>query len=412
MKGRNDMNVGFNNHSPTNPTVNSSWIARLSRRARGEWGALPVILGLVCIWIVFQIANPNFLTPLNLTNLMLQITAVGTISAGLILVLLLGEVDLSAGAVSGLCAATMAVLNVKNDVPGPLAVFIALGIGLGIGLLQGVWITKLRLPSFVVTLAGLLIWQGALLFVLGNTGTVNLTDPFILGLAGTFFSPLSGWGIGLCAVALYLAALFWQRRQLGEVGINTSALRETILRGALVVTGALGSISLLNANRGLPLAVVIFVSVILLFDIITKHTVFGLHIFAVGSNAEAAWRLSINVETVRIAAFGCASLLAALGGILAASRLLAVNQSSGSSDLLLNAMAVAAIGGTSLFGGRGTLWAALIGALVIGSISNGMDLLALASPLKSVITGGVLLFAVTVDAIAHQRRELNERSTG
>jgi len=403
------MSAMLNDPPLTSNTGSDNLIARLRRRMQGEWGSLPVILGLLCIWIIFQIANPNFLTPLNLTNLLLQITAVGTISAGLILVLLLGEVDLSAGAVSGLCAAIMAVLNVKNEVPGLIAVLIALAAGFGIGLLQGVWITQLRLPSFIVTLAGLLVWQGALIYVLGTTGTVNLTDTFILGLAGTFFPPLVGWGVGAVFILIYIAWIGWARQQQMMASMTVEPLREMITRSTVLIVGVIATIALLNANRGLPSAVIFFIGIIVIFDFITKRTVFGSYIFSVGSNAEVARRAGIDVGLIRLATFGLASMLAAMGGILAASRLLAVNQSSGSSDLLLNAVAAAVIGGTSFFGGRGTVWAALLGMLVIGSISNGLDLLALASPIKSIITGGVLLLAVTVDVLARRRHETVER---
>lgn len=385
-----------------------SWFTRLRRLLPRQWGSLPIILALLLIWGVFQTANPNFLTPLNLTNLLLQITAVGTISAGLILVLLLGEVDLSVGAVSGLCAAIMAVLNVKNEVPGAVAVLIALAAGLGIGLLQGAWITQLRLPSFIVTLAGLLVWQGALIYVLGTTGTVNLTDPFILGLAGTFFSPVVGWSVGAVFILIYVVWIGWARQQQIMAGMMVEPLREMVVRSVTVIVGMIAITALLNANRGLPSAVIFFVGIIVVFDFITKRTVFGSYIFSVGSNAEAARRAGIDVALIRVVTFGLASMLAAMGGILAASRLLAVNQSSGSSDLLLNAIAAAVIGGTSFFGGRGTVWAAFLGMLVIGSISNGLDLLALASPIKSIITGGVLLLAVTIDVLARRRHETAE----
>jgi D-xylose transport system permease protein len=170
-----------------------------------------------------------------------------------------------------------------------------------------------------------------------------------------------------------------------------------------------GGVLVLNANRGLPLAVCILIGIIVVFNFITKRVRYGRHIYAVGGNAEAARRASINVDWVRLSVFAICSTLAAFGGVMGASRLLAVNQSSGSGDLLLNVVAAAVIGGTSLFGGRGTIWAALLGALVIGSISNGMDLLALQSSTKYMITGGVLLLAVTIDAVARRRREATGR---
>jgi D-xylose transport system permease protein len=384
--------------------------ATLRRRlAFTDLGQLPVIIGLLVIWIIFQIANPNFLTPLNLTNLLLQYVALGILAVGIILVLLLGEIDLSVGATSGLCAGAMAVLNVKLGVPGPVAVLIALLLGLAVGLLQGLWISKLRVPSFIVTLSGWLAWQGGLLLLLGSTGTINLRDPFILGLTNTFFPPEVGLIIAILFVAAYAGFAVWDRQRRLAAGLAAVGTGTLVARIALLAVPVVGGVLVLNANRGLPLAVCILIGMIVVFNFITKRVRYGRHIYAVGGNAEAARRASINVDWVRLSVFAICSTLAAFGGVMGASRLLAVNQSSGSGDLLLNVVAAAVIGGTSLFGGRGTIWAALLGALVIGSISNGMDLLALQSSTKYMITGGVLLLAVTIDAVARRRREATGR---
>ncbi|HNM98684.1 MAG TPA: sugar ABC transporter permease, partial [Marmoricola sp.] len=354
-------------------------------------GSLPVLLGLILIGAVFQYANHNFLTPLNLTNLLVQITAVGTIAVGIVPVLLIGEIDLSVGAVSGLCAGIMAVLSVKSGLPSALAILIAIGAGAAIGLLHGWWLAKLRVPSFVVTLAGLLGWQGALLYVLGSTGTINLNDPIVTGLANTRLPVLLGWLLGALAILLYAGVRIRQRQQKVRAGLPTHSLWLTIGYILIVAVPLAGAIALMSVNRnpnpnvpitGIPLGVLIFLAFILLFDFVTQRTRFGRYIFAVGGNAEAAHRAGINVELVRILVFVLCSTLAACGGILAASRLYAVNQSSGGGDLLLNAIAAAVIGGTSLFGGRGSTWSALLGALVIGAIANGMDLLAFASSIR------------------------------
>lgn len=380
------------------------------RVSQGEIGSLPVVAALILIAIVFQSLNPNFLTPRNLTNLVLQIAAMGTISVGVVLVLLLGEIDLSVGAVSGLCAAVMAVLNVKAGLPGALAVGVGVLAGAGIGLLQGVWITRFRVPSFVVTLAGLLGWQGLLLWVLGDTGTVNLTDPAITNLAGIFLGPRLGWFVGLAAVAVFLASLSRARRRRVAAGLGVGTTGALVARIVLVGGGILLAIAVLDAGRGVPLAMLILLGFVVAFDWVTTRTGWGRHVFAVGGNAEAARRAGVAVDRVRVLVFTLSATLAACGGILAASRLLAVNQSSGSGDVVLNAIAAAVIGGTSLFGGRGTIWSALLGALVIGSISNGMDLLALASSVKFMITGGVLLAAVTIDAVSRRGRQAAGRA--
>jgi len=388
-------------------------IQRLLRRfSQTDLGPLPTVFGLAVIGIVFQLANNKFLSPLNLTNLLAQISALGTISVGAVFILLLGETDLSAGAVSGLCAAVMAVLNVKLAVPGPIAVLAGLLTGLAIGLFQGFWVAHFKIPAFIVTLAGQIGWIGALLAVLGETGTVNLRDNFIVGLAGTFLKrdvpngELYSWIVGVLFVAIYAVSFIWERQRRKKAGLKFKSVGGLVFQIALVVVLVIGMLVITNADRGLPSAMVFFIAVLAIFDFVTQRTVFGRHVYAVGGNAEAARRASINVTFIRISVFGLASTLAAFGGILAASRLLAVNQSSGGSDLLLDVIAAAVIGGTSLFGGRGNVWSALLGALVIGSISNGMDLLALPSPIKFMITGAVLLVAVTIESISRQRREI------
>ncbi len=376
-----------------------------------DLGPIPVIIGLVIIWIIFQIANDRFLSPINLTNLMYQMADLGVIAVGAALILLLAEVDLSAGAVSGLSAGVMAVLSVKVGLPGPVAVLAAIAVGGTIGLLQGFWTTRFRIPSFIVTLAGSIAWTGVQLAVLGETGTINLRDKFIVGLAGTFLKRdvpngvLIGWIVGAFFVIAFGASRFWDRQRRRAAGLQHRSLVVTLIQIVILAAVVAGVLLVTNADRGIPSAMIFLIVIVVLFDFITQRTTFGRHIYAVGGNAEAARRASINVTFTRIVVFILAGALAAFGGVLAASRLLAANQSSGSGDLLLRVIASAVIGGTSLFGGRGSVWSALIGALVIQSISNGMDLLALPSPIKFMITGGVLAVAVTIEAISRQRRE-------
>jgi D-xylose transport system permease protein len=377
------------------------------RRIRqGDVGQLPVVVGLALIWAIFYWASGGtFFRPENLVNLSLQMAAVGTIAVGVVFVLLLGEIDLTVGVVSGLCAAVMAVLNVKAGVPGVVAVLAGVGAGVLIGFIHGFWITRFRIPSFVVTLAGLIGWQGSLLFALGSTGTINLRDPFITALAGTFFKGLTGWAIG-AAFVLYLAtsAVIGRRRRLAA-DLPAEPIASLMVRIAVPAVAVAVGIWALDQERGVPLSLVLLVGLIAIMDYVARRTRFGRMVFAVGGNAEAARRAGIPVDRVRIVVFVLASTFAAWGGVLAASRLLAVNQSAGSGDVLLNAIASAVIGGTSLFGGRGTVWAALLGILVIQSISNGMDLLSFEPSVKQMITGIVLLAAVTIDAVARRGRE-------
>lgn len=389
------------------------------RLLHGDIGSLPVLLGLVLIAVIFQIANPNFLTPLNLTNLMVQIAAVGTIAVGVVLVLLIGEIDLSIGSVSGLTASIMAVVSVKMGMPGWIAILAGILSGALIGLLQGWWVAKLHVPSFVVTLAGFLGWQGAQLYVLGSTGTINLADPLILGISNSRLPVIAGWIIGVLFIAGFAFSLLRERAQRAQKGLSNQMTALAIGRIALIAVVILAAIGLMSVDRnpsrtvpimGVPSAVVFLLGFIVVFSYITRKTQFGRFVFAVGGNDEAARRAGINVDRIRILVFVLSSTLAACGGILAGSRLYAVNQSSGGGDMLLNAIAAAVIGGTSLFGGRGSIWSALLGALVIGSIANGMDLLALASSIRFMVTGGVLLIAVTLDAYTRARRELTGSS--
>ena len=385
--------------------VRSPRVELLRRFIAGDLAELRVVLALALIWLIFYLQEPRFLSSVNLSNLALQTTAVGLVSIGIVLVLLLGEIDLSVGAVSGLCAAIMAVLSVKHGWSPYLAIPAGVLAGTAIGLFQGSVFTRFAVPSFVVTLAGLLAWPGAMLEVLGETGTVNLNDPKILGLTNTFYSDTVGWILALVAIGAYAAMALRGRQKRVSEGLSAPQLGLVVLRIGLVAVAVLVAVWVLNDDRGVPLAALILVGFCLLFFYLTTRTTFGRHIFAVGGNAEAARRAGISVTRVRVIVFMIASTMAAIGGIMAASRLLAVNQSSGAGDFLLLAIAGPVIAGTSLFGGRGSVWHALLGALVITSISNGMDLLALQSSVKFMVTGAVLLLAVIIDAIARRQRQ-------
>jgi D-xylose transport system permease protein len=370
-----------------------------------QLGSLRVALVLAAIWLVFWSQDDKFLSAFNLTNLVLQIAAVGTISVGIVLILLLGEIDLSVGAVSGLAAAVMAVLNVKHGWSPVMAIIAGLATGAVIGLINGFFVTRFNIPSFVVTLAGLLAWQGALLQVLGGTGTINLTDETITGLTGTFYGDVFGWIMVAVVLGAFALSGWLERVRRARAGLPPPSLRSFVISLVAIAVGSIAAMLVLTSDRGIPLAGLILLGLCAIFVFITTRTMWGRHVFAVGGNAEASRRSGIAVDWVKISVFVLASTLAAAGGILAASRLLAVNQGSGGSDLLLLAIAGPVIAGTSLFGGRGSVWHALLGALVIGSISNGMDLLALESSVKYMITGGVLLLAVVIDAVLKTQRE-------
>jgi D-xylose transport system permease protein len=281
----------------------------------------------------------------------------------------------------------------------------ALAVGLAIGLVNGFFVTQFGIPSFVVTLAGLLAWQGALLKVLGDTGTINITNEKITGLTSTFYGKTFAWILAAVVIGAYAASGFGERVKRTRAGLAPPNMTGFILRLVAVAVGTIAAVLILTDDRGIPLAGLILVGFCALFVFITERTVWGRHLFAVGGNAEASRRAGIPVRRLRMTVFALASMFAAAGGILGASRLQAVNQSSGGSDLLLLSIAGPVIAGTSLFGGRGSVWGALLGALVIGSISNGMDLLGLKSEDKFLITGGVLLAAVVIDALIRNERE-------
>jgi D-xylose transport system permease protein len=379
------------------------------RLVQGDLSSVRVVLGLVVIAIIFQVQEPRFLSAQNLTNLMLQITTIGLISVGIVYVLLLGEIDLSVGAVSGLSAAVMAVLSVNHGWNAYLAIAAAVATGAAIGFAQGSLFSRFVIPSFVVTLAGLLAWEGALLQVLGKTGSLNITDPKITGLANTFYSDTVGWIFAAVIIAAYGAVLALGYRKRVAAGLADGGPLALIVRFVFLSALVIGAVAILNSDRGVPLAVMILLGFVVGMEFVAKRTGFGRHVFAVGGNAEAARRAGIRVNRVRVAVFMISGSMAAIGGVMAASRLFAVNQNSGGNELLLLAIAGPVIAGTSLFGGRGSVWTALLGALVIGSISNGMDLLSLSSAVKLMVTGGVLLLAVLVDAIARQQRQTSGR---
>ncbi|WP_394826775.1 sugar ABC transporter permease [Pendulispora albinea] len=382
------------------------------RRLRGgDLGALPVAIGLVVIWVTFYSLNENFLAPQNLSNLSLQIAATGTISVGIVLVLLLGEIDLSVGSVSGLTSAILAVLNVNQGMSATASILAALAAGAVVGAVHGFFFSRVGVPSFVVTLAGLIGWQGLQLYVLGKEGTINLPyEGGVASLTHTFFPPVVGYAIGAAIVAAYALLDVSASRRRAKAGLPTRPLSDTAIRAGLVAVAIFASVYVLNQAEGLPLALLIFVGFVAIFDWILRRTRYGRMIFAVGGNAEAARRAGIDVRLVRLSVYVLSSTMGAAGGVLAASRLFAVNQSSGGNNELLNAIAAAVIGGTSLFGGRGNTYSALLGMLVIGSISNGMYLLQLDSSVQFMITGGVLLAAVVIDSLSRRGRQSSGRA--
>lgn len=375
----------------------------------GDLGSLPIVVGILAIVVVFGILDSRFFLERNFTNLLLQLAAVATIAIGIVFVLLIGEIDLSAAFVSAVGAVVMTLLLRPGDPGWPwwAAILAALAVTTTIGFLHALVITKAGVPSFVVTLAGLLTWSGVVLVLttqFSTAGTIRIQDDTVVGIANQFLTPTAGWIVGFLVAAGFAAAQFRfaQIRREGGLEAKPVALLGLQVLGVAIVT--LAAVGYANRDRGVPTVTLILLLFLVFWSFIASRTRFGRHVYAVGGSAEAARRAGINVDRVRIAVFMISSFMAGVGGIILASRLRSVATNTGGGNLLLNAIAAAVIGGTSLFGGKGRVIAALLGAVVIASIENGMNLLGLASGTKFVITGLVLLAAVLVDALSKRRR--------
>ncbi|MGW6277623.1 sugar ABC transporter permease [Kribbella sp. NPDC055071] len=391
----------------------SGAVAAFTARLRsGDLGSVPVVLGLIIIWAVFQIANGSFLSSRNLVNLTLQTTSVGVIALGIVLVLLLGEIDLSVGSVSGLSAAVLGATFVNQGWPLVVSIVAGIAVGAVIGLFYGALYTRFGVPSFVITLAGLLGFLGLQLLVLGKDGTINIPyDSAIVGFATrSFLSPVVAYVLIVAVLAAYLLTRMRVGRTRTAAGLSAAPLSilviKTVALGIVLLVPAL----ILNGDRGVSSMFLFFVALVVLTDVAVRRTRWGRSVVAVGGNVEAARRAGINVRSIYLTVFAACSTLAAVGGLLAAARLVAVGQSSGGTDTNLNAIAAAVIGGTSLFGGRGSAYSALLGALVITSISNGLALLSLNSNVRYMVTAGVLLIAVTIDSLSRRSRQAHGRA--
>jgi D-xylose transport system permease protein len=378
----------------------------------GDLGVLPVIGGLLVIGIVFQALDPLFLSSRNLADLLLQSVPVGIIALGIVCVLLVGEIDLSVGSVSGLSSALLGVLFVSRGLPVVVAILAAVAAGVAIGWFYSLLFTRFGIPSFVITLAGLLAFQGVQLSLLGATGSINLPfDSWIVTFAQLKFVPdwLSYVLVAVAGVWLFLSGqTFAARRR--AAGLSARSVRFLLLRSAVLLVVAGFFVFALNEDRGVGWMVVVFLALTLALHYALTRTSWGTMVYAVGGNVEAARRAGIDVRRVYLSVFVLCSTLAAIGGILAAARLGAANQGTGTGDVNLNAIAAAVIGGTSLFGGRGTAWAAPLGILVIQGIASGLTLLDLSSSIRFEVTGAVLVLAVGLDALSRRSRSSHGRA--
>jgi D-xylose transport system permease protein len=394
------------------PGVTGAARALVDRVRGGELGLLPVVAGLVVISTVLQILNPIFLSSTNLVNLLLECVPIGVIALGVVCVLLVGEIDLSVGSVSGLASAAVAILFVNQGLPVLVAILGAVALGSLIGWVYAQMFNRFGVPSFVITLAGLLAFVGLQLKVLGAIGSVNL--PFDSGLVHfaqlAFLPAWLAYALVVAAAVALFAGGYAHARARRKAGLSDRSVRALAARSVLLLLGLGFAVWYLNRTRGVGWMFVFFVALVLLLHYALSRTKWGKSVYAVGGNVEAARRAGINVRLIYTSVFMLCTSLAAVGGVLAAARLAAANQSSGGGDVNLNAIAAAVIGGTSLFGGRGTAFAALLGILVIQSISSGLTLLNLDSSYRFMVTGAVLLLAVTLDSVARRSRKSSGRA--
>jgi ABC-type xylose transport system permease subunit len=372
----------------------------------GDIGSLPIVVGLILIWGIIQGLNSSFLSSRNLVNLATQSAADGVIAVGVVLVLLVAQIDLSVGSMSGVASAVLGIGLTSLGWPLPLAIAIALLIGIAVGVVYAVIFVRFNVPSFVVTLAGLLALLGLQLEILGKHGSINLPfkSAIVAFMQRAFVPNVLSYLLAALAVALFVGSRLARTRRRRAAHLSTGSLTGLLGRAALLLVALEFGCWYLNRSRGVSLPFMLLVVLVMVVDLLLKRTKWGRAVYAVGGSVEAARRAGIRLWPVYLSVFVLCSMLASLGGLMSAGRLSAASISSGTGDTNLNAIAAAVIGGTSLFGGRGSAYSALLGIVVIESIANGLTLLSLTSAVRFMITGGVLMIAVIVDSMARRSR--------
>ena len=394
------------------PTIKGAAKDYWSRVKAGDIGSLPAVLGLIVLCLVFGSMSSVFLTPGNFANLITQAAAVIVIAMGLIFVLLLGEIDLSAGYTAGVTGAVLVILITNQGQPWYVALIASIAVGALLGFLLGSLVARLGIPSFVVTLAAFLAFQGILLLLAGEGGTIRVEDPTILAVENSNMSPTVSWIFFLIVAVAYVLSGLTAMNSRRKAGLKSELKKLWIIKtaGLLLITGlAVFALNLERSNnpdlvslKGIPYVVPVILLLLVIGTFVLGRTAFGRHIYAVGGNAEAARRAGIDVKRIRIAAFMICSSLAAIAGMIFASRQNSVSPTTGGSSTLLYAVGAAVIGGTSLFGGKGKMRDAILGGLVVAVIDNGMGLLGYAAGIKFIVTGLVLLVSAGVDAISRR----------
>ena len=397
-------------HVPPTPPTESFGQATMSRLRRGDIGQLPAILMLLLIVVVFEIFSGGvFLYPINLSNLILQEADVAVIALAAVLTLLLAEIDLSLAAVAYLCGAVTVILSSYHHWPAALALIAGLVAGLIVGLVNGVLVAVLRIPSFIVTLAGYIFYSGLLAQIEYPNTTITLFDPALKGIMSNYV--IFPWDVlsPIPIIAIYLGVMLFDRRRRERAGLRVDPMWAVWLKLGVVVVLVAGSLVIFESALGVPYAIYIVFGVLIVSWLVLRYTTFGRHVYAVGGNPEAARRAGINVTLIRISVFGLGSMLAGLGGIMVVSRTTSA-PTAVDPRLLLLAIAVAVIGGVSLFGGRGSVWGVVLGVLIIGCLENGLTLFASASAaFEQMLEGAVLMAAVILDALTRRRNAVSGR---
>ncbi|WP_439592135.1 sugar ABC transporter permease [Microbacterium sp.] len=381
-----------------------------SRVRGGDMGALPAIGGLVVLGVMFSILSPFFLTERNFANLMNQAATLVVLGMALVFVLLLGEIDLSAGVTGGVGMALFVILFAKFGLPWPLALLIGFGFGFATGALIGFFVARIGIPSFVVTLGLFLGYQGLALLIIGDGGLYRIEVPELIAIQNGNLPPWGGWVMVAIMLIISAATSFWDRARRTRAGVPNRAISLVYIKLAVIAILGGGVVYILNQNRGqsvvavegVPIIVPIVLVIIWLGTFLLDRTKFGRYVYAIGGNAEAARRSGVKVRWIKWWAFVICSSLAVFAMLLSVSRVGTVDATVGR-DIVLSGVAAAVVGGVSLFGGRGRLVHAAIGALVIATITNGLGLLNLGGGINLMVTGGVLILAATVDALSRLR---------
>ena len=382
----------------------------------GDMGSLPAMLGLVILAILFTAMSPVFLTALNFANLFNQAATLIVLAMGLVFVLVLAEIDLSAGVTSGVSAAIL-VISLHNNVNWILSIFIAIVTGVVIGYFIGVIVAKVGIPSFVVTLACFLAFQGLQLLIIGNGGLYRIENSQVLAIQNSNLTLMQGWIFYAVGILLFIYSGFAARRRRSRNNQPNRPMVFLYAKIAFAVVAGAGVVAALNLERssnkdfpihGVPIVIPVVIVLFVLGTFVLDRTKFGRHVYAVGGNPEAARRAGIKVTGVKIAVFTICSTTAAISGIISASRVGSVDASMGRT-IVLNGVAAAVVGGVSLFGGKGRLSQAVIGGFVIAIIDNGLGLMGYNSGINLLITGAVLLLAASADAISRKRGSVVKR---